>query len=275
MGETCVPVNPQRIIAVNENVLEAVLALGMKPIAAGEPNLLGSRARHLARRLEGIASIGKESQLNLERMVLLNPDLILGFTITPENYKLFSQIAPTVNLEYDQVSWKEALLRFGEILGKSQQAEQLLAQYKERVDKFRVAMGKRLKKTEVSVVRFYAGYQTSEFRTRFSFPGSILEDVGLPRSAAQRRATRHNEPYVQVSLERIDLLDGDVIFAALDPGSESSFERFQTSPLWQTLRAVKNNQVYTVDSGYWIFGNILAANAILDDLFKYLAQEGR
>jgi iron complex transport system substrate-binding protein len=28
--------------------------------------------------------------------------------------------------------------------------------------------------------------------------------------------------------------------------------------------------VYTVDSGYWIFGNILSANAILDDLSKYL-----
>jgi len=33
---------------------------------------------------------------------------------------------------------------------------------------------------------------------------------------------------------------------------------------------VKNQRVYAVDSGYWIFGNILSANAILDDLFKYL-----
>jgi iron complex transport system substrate-binding protein len=68
----------------------------------------------------------------------------------------------------------------------------------------------------------------------------------------------------------MDLLDGDVIFAMLDPRSEESFQQFQNHPLWQTLNAVKTNQVYQVDSGYWSFGNLLAANAILDDLFRYL-----
>lgn len=56
----------------------------------------------------------------------------------------------------------------------------------------------------------------------------------------------------------------------LDPRSEESFRQFQNHPLWQTLNAVKTNQVYQVDSGYWSFGNLLAANAILDDLFRYL-----
>lgn len=40
--------------------------------------------------------------------------------------------------------------------------------------------------------------------------------------------------------------------------------------MWQALNVVKNERVYTVDSSYWIFGNIQSANAILDDLFKYL-----
>ena len=56
----------------------------------------------------------------------------------------------------------------------------------------------------------------------------------------------------------------------LDPDSEDNFKRYQSSPLWKKLNVVKNNRVYTVDSGYWYFGNILAANAILDDLEKYL-----
>ena len=69
------------------------------------------------------------------------------------------------------------------------------------------------------------------------------------------------------------MLDGDVIFAAVDPGGEESLKSFQTRPLLQTLKAAQQDQVYVVDSGYWIFGNILAANAILDDLFKYLVEE--
>lgn len=274
MGETCVPTNPQRVIVVDEIALDAVLALGVKPIAAGEPGLVGKRARHLAGKLEGIASLGSETQVNLEKMVQLKPELILGFKTAKENYKVFSQIAPTVPLEYKHTAWKNDLKQIGEILNKSQKAEQLLAQYQERLEKLQTALGSRLEKSEVSIVRFTAS-QNTHFRTQASFPGSVLQDVGLLRPEAQRRVTEPNQPYVTVSLERLDLLDGDVMFAALDPGSEDSFQKFQSSALWQTLKAVKNKQVYAVDSGYWSFGNILAANAILDDLFKYLAQGQR
>lgn len=275
MGETCVPANPQRVIVVDEIALDAVLALGVKPIAAGEPSFVGKRARHLAGKLEGIASLGSETQVNLEKMVQFKPELILGFKSAKENYKVFSQIAPTVPLEYQHATWKNDLKQIGEILNKRQQAEQLLAQYQEQVENLRTALGSRLENSEVSIVRFMTGSQNTHFRTQSSFPGSVLQDVGLLRPEAQRRATKSNQPYVTVSLERLDLLDGDVIFAALDPGSEDSFQQFQSSALWQTLKAVKNKQVYAVDSGYWSFGNILAANAILDDLFKYLVQGQR
>lgn len=63
-----------------------------------------------------------------------------------------------------------------------------------------------------------------------------------------------------------------VKIAALDPGSEETFERFRENPLWQRLGAVKNDRVYTVPSGYWIFGNVLAAGTILDELFEYLVE---
>lgn len=275
LGETCVPANPQRIVVVDGMTLDAVLALGVKPIAATDPGLVGSRARYLEGKSKDIASAGQDGQPNLERLVLLNPDLILGFNSALQNYKVFSQIAPTIPSKYVHTAWKDDLRRIGDILNRTQQAERLLAQYQERAEKLRVATGNRLEKTEVSVVRFMAAKGNTHFRTRYSFPGSVLEDVGFPSPAAQRRATESKVPYVSISLERPDLLDGDVIFAALDPGSEGSLNQFETSPLWQTLKAVKNKQVYPVDSGYWTFGNILAANAILDDLFKYLVQGQR
>jgi iron complex transport system substrate-binding protein len=156
------------------------------------------------------------------------------------------------------------------MLNRSQQARQQLENYQDRVEKLRRAIGDRLEKTEVSVVRFYADGRL-EFRDSSSFPGSVLKDVGLPRPAVQYEG---NSGFTQsVSAERLDLLDGDVMFVALDAGAQEAFARFQKDPLWQKLEAVQNNQVFTVDSGYWIFGNVLAANAILDDLFKYLVEE--
>ena len=268
-GETCVLLRPQRLIAVDEISLEVLIALDIKPLAAGEHNLLSSRALHLAGKTEGVESLGKMQQLNLEKMVQLNPDLVLGLIgISLENYQTYSQIAPTLSFEYIHSAWKDDLRRYAEILGKREKAEQLLAQYQARVEELQKTMGARLEKTRVSVTRFGADGDLG-FRDSASFPGSVLEDIGFPRPVPQQS----DDIYQIISLERLDLVDGDVIFAVVDPGAEDSFKGFQNRPLWQALSAVKNGRVYVVSSGYWIFGNILAANAILDDLFRYLISE--
>lgn len=119
------------------------------------------------------------------------------------------------------------------------------------------------------MVRFYAGGR-AEFRTGGSFPVSVLRDVGLDIPEAQTVPEEDDEGFVVVSEERIGLLEGDVIFVAPDPGSEGTQESYRDSPLWDRLRAVREGQVYEVDGSYWIFGSILSANVVLDDLEKYL-----
>ncbi|AFY48010.1 ABC-type Fe3+-hydroxamate transport system, periplasmic component [Nostoc sp. PCC 7524] len=271
LGESCIPLQPERIIALDETSMEVLLALDLKPIATAQPNIAGSIIPKFGKKAEGIVSLGKESQPNIEKMVQLNPDLILGFSISQETYQLFSQIAPTVTIDYVQTGWKDALSSIAEITGKSTQAQKLLEQYQQRVQELRQVINHQLKKTTVSVSRFYAGNQVPEFRTKYSFPGSLLMELGIPLPEMQNQLiTNKNQPLFSVSLERLELLDADVLFVALDPGSEENFQKYQTSHLWQKLNVVRNNRVYTVDSGHWIFGNILSANAILDDLFKYL-----
>lgn len=272
LGETCIPFKPQRVITLDESYMEALLALDLKPIATAQPNIAGSIIPKLGKKAEGIVFIGTVSQPNIEKIVQLNPDLILGFSLSVEQYKLFSQIAPTVTLDYiQQNDWKDELSRIAKITGKSKQAKKLLEQYQQRVQELRTFINHNLKEKTVSVSRFYAGNQVPEFRTKYSFPGSLITEVGIPLPEMQNQlTTNENQPLVSVSLERLELLDADFLFVALDPGSEENFQKYQTSQLWQKLNVVKNNRVYTVDSGHWIFGNILSANAILDDLFKYL-----
>ncbi|NJR75645.1 MAG: iron-siderophore ABC transporter substrate-binding protein [Scytonema sp. CRU_2_7] len=272
MGETCIPLKPQRLIVTDAAILDAVVALGFQPTATAESNAMGSLTRHLVRanKLKEPISIGLESLLNFEKIVQLQPDLILGFSIYSQDYKILSRIAPTVSLPYSHRTWKDSFQKVGTILGKSEEAKQILLQYQKRVTTLRSQIEQKLKKTVVSVSRFYSGWQTTEFQTKFSFSGSVLEDVGLTRPAVQLQLANPNQQYVEVSLEQLDLLDADVMFVALDPGSEESLKRYQTSKLWQLLDVVKNNRVYTVDSAYWISGNVLSANAILDDLYRYL-----
>ncbi|RUR84728.1 iron-siderophore ABC transporter substrate-binding protein [Chlorogloeopsis fritschii PCC 9212] len=277
LGESCIPLHPQRIVVTGQDILEVVVALGLKPVGTVRANIVGSKARVLAGKVDDITYLGRESQPNIEKMVQLHPDLILGFGIEPQNYNLFSQIAPTVSIEFGQHNiWKYYLRRIAEILDKSEEAEKLLAHYQQRVQQIQMAMGKRLSQLDISVTRFYAGHSFTQFQTQLSFSGSVLEDLKLSIPATQLQVSQgksSDHTYIQVSLERLDLLDGDILFVALDPGAERNFSKYKNSSLWQTLHAVKNERVYLVDSGYWIFGNILSANAILDDLFKVIHDE--
>ncbi|MBE9050842.1 iron-siderophore ABC transporter substrate-binding protein [Nostocales cyanobacterium LEGE 11386] len=273
LGESCIPTNPQSIIVTDQESLEILVALGLKPIAATTANRVGNKAPILKEKIDVIIDLGKESQPNLEKMIQLNPDLILGFFINSQNYQLFSQIAPTVSIDYTETGWKKALLQVANIVNKTDEAEKLLGEYQQRIENLRLNFAQKLGNIEISVMRFYTTIQFTQFLNQLSFPVSILEELKLSIPLTQRQlSSGASVSYENVSLERVDLLEADAMFIALDPGSEENFQKYKNSPLWQKLNVVKNNRVYTVDSGYWIFGNILSANAILDDLVKYLLE---
>ncbi|MTJ50259.1 iron-siderophore ABC transporter substrate-binding protein [Dolichospermum sp. UHCC 0259] len=275
LGESCVPIQPKRVIVTEQLALEVVLALGIKPIAAPESTFVANKANFLGNKIAGINYIGKENQLNIEAIVKLHPDLIVSlYGINPETYKLFSQIAPTVKVKYSQSGWKDSLQQMGDILNKSDIAKKLLTQYQEKLTNLRFLLGDKVNKIKVSVSRFHGQIQLPEFRSQYSFPGSILAELGISMPVYQRQLIKSpDDNLIILSLERIDLLDADILFVAVDPGAKELFHKYQNSQLWQTLNVVKNQQVYNVDSSYWIFGNILSANAIIDDLFKYLTYQ--
>jgi iron complex transport system substrate-binding protein len=179
LGASCIPLQPQRIVTLDQTMMAALLALDLKPIAATQPNMAASIIPKLGQKAEGIVSLGKDSQPNIGEMVQLKPDLILGFFISDEEYKLFSQIAPTIRLNYIQTAWKDALLRIAKITDKSGQAQKILEQYQQRIQELRAVVNNELAKITVSISRFHAGKQVSEFRTKYSFPDSLLTEVGI------------------------------------------------------------------------------------------------
>lgn len=48
--------------------------------------------------------------------------------------------------------------------------------------------------------------------------------------------------------------------------------QLQTNPLWKQLKAICSQRVYLVPD-YWIGWGPLTANAMIDDLFKYLVEQ--
>lgn len=268
MGKTCVPPNPQRVITL-DNVGNA-LALGIKPVGS----YIDEETRaFLKDKITGIKHVFSQGEPNLEMVLSLKPDLILGSSYQRQIYSQLSQISPTVLAEYStNEDWKKVLMKQAEALGKTDEATQLMSDYYARLEQFKAQMGARLQQTEVSVIRIYPG--SFSLYTTDGFVSTILKDIGL------RYPSVHDRYPIGESVpkEGIHDIDADVIFVwsygnstAIAQDAQTALEQIKTDPLWLQLDAVQQGKVYEVPS-YWIGDSILAAHAVIDDLCKYLVE---
>ena len=271
LGKTKVPVNPQRVVAVAG--LDTVLSLGVKPVGSTQ---VDREDYYLEDRAKGTESVGDSDSPNFEAIVALKPDLILGTKLNNQkNYELLSQIAPTVIADLETSGdWKRMLSKYAEALGKTDKAEQIMADYQARIEEFQAQMGDRLKSTEVSIARIYQDRILLYLED--SFPGTVVADTGLPRPDHQINTEQTFS--IDISKELLHKADGDVIFVwtsgsneELAKGDRSSLKQLKADPLWSKLNAVQQSKVYDVPS-YWIGMGAISANLVLDDLFEYLVE---
>ena len=269
MGTITVKENPLRIIVLTNEATDHLLALGIKPVGAVQSWWGDPYFEYLQGDLQDVPVVGDELQPSLEKIAALKPDLIIGSKIRHKNiYIQLSQIAPTVYSETLGADWKKNFNLYAKAVDREEKAQQLIVQWDRRVADFQAKMGDKLNK-EVSIVRFLPG-QARIFH-RDNFAGKILAEIGFKRPPSQQQDKFADK----VSLENISQLDGDIIFyMTFDPKSSESNEQTQKwleNPLWQSLQAAKDKQVYQVDDVYWnTGGGIQAANKMLDDLYEYL-----
>ena len=278
-GKTCVPDQIERLVTLDSPSFEYAIALGLKPVGTVDTQRLNS---YLQDQLKGVVDVGQYGEPNLESVLALKPDLILGLDSNNQHlYSQAAQIAPTVLFRFEHSGlWKEVFLVYSQALKRESTEQQVMANYRQRLQEFKQRFEARSAPLQVSVVRIYPAKINLYFRD--SFPGTVLQDAGLARpqtqdlSAAEAQRRYQNPIQASISLEALDQADGDAIFVWTSENTpeekqtaQQKWEELQADPLWQQLNAVQNNRVYFVPS-YWIGSGPLAANAILDDLFKYL-----
>jgi len=267
LGETCVPNQPQRVVTLDVPSLGNALTLGIKPLASIV--YFDTPPPYLAKHLEAIENLGKEEQPNIEKILALKPDLIIGIKYSTEPiYSQLSQIAPTVVDNWEGYpSWRDHFNFVAQVLGKTEEAKLVWAKYDQRIASLKTLLANRLQDLEVSFVHICCG--TIDIDLKNSFNGSILADVGIRRPPAQ--AAPIEGGITLLSEERLMDIDGDILFVAVDnEEANQKLAELKRNPLWETLRAVQQNRVYFVNYPTWRGGNPLAADAVIDDLFRYL-----
>ncbi|PSB23083.1 iron-siderophore ABC transporter substrate-binding protein [filamentous cyanobacterium CCP2] len=272
MGETCVPANPQRVVALSGFAVDTLFSLDMQPIGA-----VTNVSSQWADQMQEVAPLGMDEQVNLEKILALQPDLILASQWNAEPiYEQLSAIAPTVLDDAILGEWKKSFTLHAAALGKTQQAKQLMAQYQRRVEELRSQLGESIQQTKISLVRILP--EGVALYLKNSFAGHVLDDVGFPRPPAQDKGVIGEEPFVVVvSKERIEDADGDIIFVwtfgatpEIAKTAQTALRQIQTDPLWLQLDAVQQGKVFEVKDYWHVASTPTQAMMILNDLSNYL-----
>ncbi|SEG93818.1 iron complex transport system substrate-binding protein [Nonomuraea solani] len=269
MGETVIPAQPKRVVALDQSFVDAVLTLETpvvgyttyRSIDDKLPDYLGTVAQQYGKEA---TPVGTLEQPSLEKVMALKPDLIVSAKVRHEAlYDKLSKIAPTVFTETTGAIWKDNLRLMGQALGKEALADSTLKAFEERAGKIGAAIKEKDGKLPtISVVRF-AGEPTVRLYVEKSYSGAVLKDVGFPRPEDQPVAK--DAIAVDVSQERIADLDADHIFVATypDPTTEDPKKKFTGNPLWGQLKGEKHE----VSDLTWMSAvGIQGAHAMLDDL---------
>ncbi|MEP0906758.1 iron-siderophore ABC transporter substrate-binding protein [Leptolyngbya subtilissima ST-M1] len=273
------PETYERLVTLDGVTFEYAIASGLSPIATA----MGGLMDHMAEQMAQVENVGLTGEPNLEQVLALKPDLIVGLNDNQAAYAQAAQIAPTLMFSFEHSGqWKTLFQQMAAALGQADAAQQTMADYDARTADFKAQMGDRLNDLRVSVVRIYP--DTINLYLRDSFAGTVLQDAGLARPTAQdigadKAAALFDNPIqTSISRELLGQADGDVIFLWMGENTpeatataKQKLEALRQDPLWRQLKAVQAGRVYTVPS-YWIGSGPIAANAILDDLFKYLVE---
>jgi len=132
MGPVEIPNNPKRIASALIGITGYLTALDMIPVGtatqSGFPDYIKSN-------LAGSVDLGETDSLNLEALMELEPDLIIGIaSVHKEQYELLSAIAPTVLLESATDDWA-TFHTVAQLVGKQETASELQKEYDERSTK--------------------------------------------------------------------------------------------------------------------------------------------
>lgn len=267
MGVTDVPDNPQRIVVLTNEGTEALLAVGITPVGAVKSWLGDPWYDHIATEMADVTVLGEESAVNLEVLVSLEPDLIIGNKQRHEDiYEQLSAIAPTVISERLRGDWKINMALYTDAAGKAEEGKAALAAFDARVAALHDALGASLDE-KISIARFMSGQTRIMFKDSFS--GLLLAQLGFQRPASQDK----DEFAEEITKERIPEFEGDRLFYfTYETGNGEGATQatdWLADPLWQNLAVVKAGKVHEVSDAIWnTAGGIIAGNLMLDDIEK-------
>lgn len=231
-GPIEVPADPQRVV---------VLAYAGH-VAALDVNVVGVDpwSKQNPRYDKYFKNVEEVSEENLEKIIELDPDLIIGYS-TVQNLDKLKEIAPTVTFTYGNVDYLTQEIEIGKLLNKEKEAQDWVSDFKERAkstgEEIKAAIGE---DATVSVIENF-DKQLYVYGNNWGRGTEILyQEMGLKMPKKVEEAALA-PGYYALSLEVLPEFAGDYMILSKSSAADNSFQDTDT---YKNIPAVKNNQVF-------------------------------
>jgi len=279
-GSTTIESAPKRVAVVGLREQDALLALGVVPVATTEwysehPGAIFPWAKDELGDAPLPTVLDDTDGIPIEKVAAQRPDLIIGVYsgMKEKEYDALSKIAPTVaqpkGLPDWGSSWQQETLISGKAVGKPQEAQELVDETEQLLADTRKEHPEFEGKT-AAIVSSYQGvfvYGPSDVRSR------LLEELGFVYPEELTNAFPE-EFGGQLSDEKIDALDLDVLIWFTD-GDRNKAE-VKRDPLYSKLAVSKqerdvfippDDRVYDATS----FVSVLSMPTLMEELVPRIA----
>jgi len=267
-----VPTDPERIIVLSGDQLDALCALGLQSriVAAALPDGSSSQPSYLGTVVHRLPGVGTRSSPDLGAIGATKPDLILGSqALTPKLYSALAAIAPTVFTGAPGAAWEDNLRGVGAATGRTDAADGVIDGFTKKAHGDGAAHD--AAHYQASIVQFTEN--TIRVYGAENFPASVLATVGVDRPASQRFT---DKPYIEIGSTDADLAgtpdfspaDADLVYVSFaSPAAKDRATTIFDSDWWRKLAATRDNRVFVVNNEIWQTGEgVVAARGVIDDL---------
>ena len=236
---------PKRIVFLNASNLEIFASLDGK--AVGKPTS-NSYPEDIKASLKDIPEVGQIHAPNLEKIISLKPDLVVG-TNVPFHVMLRKPLEMAgVPLYLNMINSYEDVLKsvddFGRMAGKEKEAAAKRAQ----IEKDYAELTQDVQKGKgPKVLVIFGSPDSFNMSTKLSFSGDLVKRLGGVNIADKAENVKDSS-FIPLSMEFVAKENPDVVLLITMGGSKEILEKLRSNmrdnAIWHDVNAVKNNRVY-------------------------------
>ena len=233
---------PARIVVTSASFLEPLEAVGGADLVVGRPDSKTKMPDYA----KDIASVGKVYQIDTEKVLACQPDLVIINKGMNEKLVDAMEKSGIKTLVLDMKSYedvKREVVTLAEVTGSPEKGQQLVKDMDDKIAAVKNSMPQGTRR--ISII--HSTSQGLTVQLDGSIAGSVANMLGWENVASGSKPLEKNPDAAPYSMETLVAQNPEIIFVTSMGKLEAikaSMEETMQGPAWQSIPAVKNKQVY-------------------------------